>query len=213
MNKGKKKKRLFSFQPVDRQKADAVWQMLLYLNLNVASLDLNWNLKWPSAGALPPRCFKKRKKNNNMAFFLLWCTKTMQICCNNYTQVEHFSSNKKKIKKITHPVCQPLKDLARGYGEVTRIVCIDNPLTTNKGLTFLPSVLRNSPADTFITPSGSTLAQCLQVLLKRQTSLDSAVDREDGWNNSCCSVLVSSSSSSSSLFFFQQLSHDSFSPT
>ena len=71
MNKGKKKKRLFSFQPVDRQKADAVWQMLLYLNLNVASLDLNWNLKWPSAGALPPRCFKKKGGGGCFLFMLM----------------------------------------------------------------------------------------------------------------------------------------------
>lgn len=81
---------------------------------------------------------------------------------------------------------------ARGYGEVTWIVCIDNPLKTNESLTFLASVLPNSPADTFITPPGSTLAQCSQVFLKRQTSLDSLVDEEKGWNNSCCSSLVSS---------------------
>lgn len=46
-------KNLFSFQAVERKKADAVRQRLIYLNLNVASLDLNWNLKWHSAGALP----------------------------------------------------------------------------------------------------------------------------------------------------------------
>lgn len=41
------------------QRADAVWQMLLYLNLNVASLDLNWNLKWHLAGVPLQRCFFK----------------------------------------------------------------------------------------------------------------------------------------------------------
>lgn len=41
------------------QRADAVWQMLLYLNLNVASLDLNWNLKWHLAGVPLQRCFLK----------------------------------------------------------------------------------------------------------------------------------------------------------
>ena len=33
---------LFSFQPADGQKADAGWQMLLSLNLNVASLAWKW---------------------------------------------------------------------------------------------------------------------------------------------------------------------------
>lgn len=35
---------------------------------------------------------------------------------------------------------------------MTPVVCIDNPLTANERLTSPPSVARNSPADTFITP-------------------------------------------------------------
>lgn len=53
-----------------------------------------------------------------------------------------------------------VKTETRGYGEVTAAVCIDNPLTANERLTSPPSVARNSPADTFITPSLSILAQC-----------------------------------------------------
>lgn len=128
----------------------------------------------------PQDALKKEKKTTTWLSFYSDAQKQCKYAAIITRKLNIFQAIKKKIKKITHPVCQPLKDRARGYGEVTRIVCIDNPLTTNKGLTFLPSVLRNSPADTFITPSGSTLAQCLQVLLKRQTSLDSAVDREDG---------------------------------
>lgn len=72
-------------------------------------------------------------------------------------------------------------DWVRGYREV-RVVCIDNPLTTNERLTFLTSVLHNSPADPFIIFS-------VFVFLKRQTSLNIWV--ENGWNIGCCCFHVS----------------------
>lgn len=79
----------------------------------------------------------------------------------------------------------------RGYGEVTPVVCIDNPLTTNERLTSLPSVARNSPADTFITapvlqfttvstspPRGTNII--------RLAEADKGNGWNNGWNNSIC---------------------------
>lgn len=111
---------------------------------------------------------------------------------------------------ITHLVFHFKRDWVKGYWEVTGIVCIENPLTTNERLTFLTSVLRSSPADTFITLPGSILAQCPQVLLKRQTSLDSMVDRENGWINNCSPF---SCPPSFSIFLLQPLSHEPLFPT
>lgn len=52
MNEMQKKKEWAFLLSACGQRANAVWQMLLYLYLNVASLDLKWNLKCYSAGVL-----------------------------------------------------------------------------------------------------------------------------------------------------------------
>lgn len=78
----------------------------------------------------------------------------------------------------------------RGYGEVTWNVHNHNALTTNERLTFLTSLRRNSPADTFIT------ALVLQeYIVHGSSSRDkhhfSRWWTKDGWDDSCCSFLMS----------------------
>lgn len=101
------------------------------------------------------------------------------------------------------------QDWTRGYGEVTPVVCIDNPPTTNERLTSPPSVARNSPSDTFITaPVLQFYITAVSTSPPRGTNiirLDEA-DKGNGWNNSCCSFLASAILLS---FFHPSLSHDS----
>lgn len=90
-----------------------------------------------------------------------WCTNIMhKLQHKSWKMINHVSKD--------HPSFQTKRNWKRGYEEVTEIVCINNQLTTNKRLTFLTSMLRDSPADTFITPPCSTLAQCPQVLSRNK---------------------------------------------
>lgn len=92
------------------------------------------------------------------------CTETTAICCdNNDTKDERQSATSVR----TRPAFQSKRNRTRGYREVTRIVRINNPPTAYERLIFLTFVLRNSPPDTSITPPGSRVAQCPQVLLRR----------------------------------------------
>ncbi len=118
---------------------------------------------------------------------MVWCTDTIQVCWKNWTEMRNYQP---------YPFNHTLFLNPRGVEQevMERLLVLHASIIhwqPMRGWPFLTSVLRNSPADTFITSPGSTLAQCPQVLLKRQTSSDSMVHRENGRNNSCGSVLES----------------------
>lgn len=95
----------------------------------------------------------------------------MQIFCNSwYKTWENYKPHQWK----TLPVIKSKRTWARGYREVSRIWFINNPQATNERLTFLTSVLQQTP---FITLPGPTSAQCPRVL-ERQTWLGSMALRE-----------------------------------
>lgn len=85
----------------------------------------------------------------------------------------------------------------RGYGEVTQIVSIHNPLATNKKRTLLTSTLRNSPTDTFITPCASKNKHHLTIWRTTERMADTIAASTPRAPASSCSSSSGSFSSSS----------------
>lgn len=132
--------------------------------------------------------WKKFKKKRLIFLLMACCMDAMRIFCNDETErlkndrpYQQRSPSFSFQEKIEQEVMERLLVLCasiihwqpmRGWPFWPR--CSVTPRQTHSSL---PLVLH--------------LAQCPQVVLKRQTSLDSAADRENGRNNSRCPFLVS----------------------